>query len=148
MTKGELEARISRLNVEMDTIMAGHGAYNLLRQYAKGLGTGCKAFERAKQAIEGLIAQAEKDLAALPKPSKFEQAKQGYDDNGDWNSETANYIKALEACRPWVIKNKHNGGILCSSSAPYGLMMFPTKEKAVPYCDHSQCEVVQWEGNE
>ena len=154
MTKSELEAKLSRLRSELDTIMAGHGAYNLLRQYAKDMGTGYKAFERAKDTIERLIAQAEKDLAGLPKPSKFELAKQEFYD--EWGSTATEmgplgaYVDMLETCRPWVIKSKSTGSFAIHS-VTRKIVLFATKEDASEYNERtgsSGWEVVQWEGGE
>lgn len=149
MTKSELEAKLSCLKQELATIMSGHGAYNLLRQYAKDQGTGYVAFERAKDTIERIIAQTEKDLAALPKPSKFEAAKQEFCDNGDWNNETKDYIAALEACRPWVIRGKDSGRLWVFLNGHKAV--FLSESEANDYKARIGAgghQVVQWEGSE
>ena len=152
MTKGELEAKLSRLRSELTLVIGGgRGSTQLLIEYAPGLGTGYEAFAKAKEVIEGLIAQAEKGLAALPKPSKFELAKQEFDDNGDWNNETKNYIKALEACRPWVIKKKSTGSLWVCGSI-YAVFLSEGYAKAyydkIETFESGEYEIVQWEGSE
>ena len=149
MTKGELEAKLSRLKGDLDAVISGHRGTQPLYEYAKSLGTGYRAYAKAKEVIEGLIAQTEKDLAALPKPSKFEAAKQEFYDNGDWNNETKNYIAALEACRPWVIRNKDSGRLWVFLNG-HGAV-FLSESEANDYkagIDAEDYQVVQWEGSE
>lgn len=148
MKRREIEAEISRLNRALESVIEGGTGITLLLEFAKGEGTGYRAYAKAKETIEALIVKAKAQLATLPEESAFEKAKRGYYEDGDWNMETKAYIVALEKCRPWVVKSKAEGKLLRSLWHPHGLLMFPTREEAVPYCDASTYEVVQWEGDQ
>lgn len=130
MTRREIEAEIAELESDLQKILIGY------RGYAK-----------AKETIEALIVKAKTQLSSLPEESHLERLRREYEMYGG-NRETRDYITALEKCRPWVIKHRIHGGLQCSIEPPHGVMMFPTREKAVPYCDQSRCEIVQWEGDQ
>lgn len=155
MTRRELETKLFRLRGELVTVMdGGNGSHAILVEFAAGLGTGYAAYAKAKETLEALIADARKELAALPQPSKFEKAKQEFYD--DWGSAAAEmgslgtYIDALEACRPWVIKSKSTDAFAIHS-ATRKVVLFATKEDACEYNERTGgygWKVVQWEGSE
>ena len=70
----------------------------------------------------------------------------GYHEDGEaWD-----YIKALEACRPWVIRSKSTG-VLARRLGSGDISLYSTKEIADKDRKDTgrthEWEVVQWEGN-
>lgn len=150
MTRREIEGRIARLEAALADVIAGGSGIAHLLEYAKGEGTGYRAYAKAKKTIEALIVKAKAELASLPEESAFEKAKQDFVENGHWNAETKAYIAALEACRPWVIRSKHTGSFAIHSETR-SVALFATKEDACHYNERTGStgwEVVQWEGNQ
>jgi hypothetical protein len=94
---------------------------------------------KSKEKIEELIAEEKRR-------STFAYALDRYKSYGDYHT----YIRALEACRPWVIKSKLTGSFAIHS-VTRKTVLFATKEDASEYNERtgsSGWEVVQWEGNE
>ena len=149
MKRRDIEAKIARLENDLAGVIAGGSGIFPLIEYAKGEGTGYRAYAKAKETIEALIVKAKAELASLPKESAFEKAKQDFIGNGDWNTETEAYIAALDACRPWVIVDREDPSNYWRDR--FGIRMFQSPDEAGDYM--KECLVstdlwltVQWEG--
>lgn len=155
MRRRELESKIMKLERDLSHVIAGGNGISPLLEYAKGEGTGYKAYAKAKETIEALIVKAKEELAALPGPSKFEQIKDQcemeYGGEIPYMDALDAYIKALEACRPWVIRKKSNGALwVCGNKYAAFLLEVEAKSyyDAIESFRHGEWEVVQWEGNQ
>lgn len=155
--RSKIEERIRELRRELDLVLRGgwrnDDFLDVLVEYAPSKGTGYNATKAAKEVIESLIVEAEKELASLSKESALENARRAYEYCGAKNATTEDYIKALDACRPWVIRSNNVGGFLVPHMSPtHTFAMFPCRESAESYLSRhaaSDCwEIVQWEGNQ
>ncbi len=86
------------------------------------------------------------DIDALRK--RFQES--GYHEDGEaWD-----YVRALEKCRPWVIRDRQSGGLWLDCIGGFvSSVSFLSKHDADEFLDKeimqkSEWEVVQWEGEE
>lgn len=152
MTKRqELKAMINRLKEERGKILNGcpwGEMTELLYMHSDAPAEVFPGTDKVIRNIDIRIADAEKELASLPKMSVLDSARYAYAYIGASNSTTKAYIDALEKCRPWVIKSKHTGSFAIHSETRK-VVLFATKEDA---CDYNKrtgsigWEIVQWEG--
>lgn len=153
----ELEAMIKRLKEERRKILNGcpwGEMTELLYMYSDAPAVVFPGTDKVIRNIDIRIADAEKELASLPKMSVLDSARYAYVYIGASNSTTKAYIAALEKCRPWVIRDKdsgHHWEHLCWAELS-GCAMFESREEAERYHKKLECgpswEVVQWEGEE
>lgn len=150
----QLQDMIKRLKEDREKIFMGcpwHELENIFHIYSDSPGTGFSGTDRTIKNLDNRIATAEKDLATLPKTSALEEAKHAYEHCGATNETTKEYIKALEACRPWVIKNGKTGSLMDRNLYT---AVFLSESHAKSYLTSisssltpDEWEVVQWEGN-
>ena len=152
MKRVEIEKKIDRLEFQLQVVMNGReGSLDALIEHAAGEGLGYRAYALAKENIEAKIAEARKELEALPKMSSLEYAEYEYKKTGIANAPTKAYIAALEKCRPWVIRSKSTGALMRRVLSG-DIFMYSTKEMAdmdrVELDRPSEWEVDQWEGEQ
>lgn len=153
----ELEAMIKRLKEERGKILNGcpwGEMTELLYMHSDAPAVVFPGTDKVIRNIDIRIAEAEKELASLPKMSVLDSARYAYVYIGASNSTTKAYIDALEKCRPWVIRNRQSGGLWLACIGGFvSSVSFLSKHDADEFLDKeimqkSEWEVVQWEGEE
>jgi len=139
----DLDAIVDGVALDITTVDKVLG---LLRKYAGGYGTGFNAYKKAKEEIERLIKEEKSRKPNLDDlKRRFRDA--GYHEDGEaWD-----YVKALEKCLPWTIRNKNDGRFWTRGLQTPVVFLAPTKVDAESYyaavtSPTNVWEVVQWEG--
>lgn len=152
----QLQDMIKRMKEDREKLFKGcewRDMENILHLFSEAPGTRFSGIDRTIKNLDDRIATAEKELASLPKESALENAKRTYEYCGATNASTKDYIAALEACRPWVIRNSKSGALLAFRNLYTAVFLSESEAKSYLISVSSgltpdDWEVVQWEGNQ